>query len=68
MLKDLDKKFYTELHKYPGKKRKFTGSTGSHDLLVMPSTLEPSPTVVVNGTLVAEVQAAKLINQEAGKL
>ena len=42
------------------------GSTGSHGFLVMPSTLEPSPTVVVNDTLVAEVQAAKLINQEDG--
>ena len=34
----------------------------------MSSTLEPSPTAVVNDTLVAEVQTAKLINQEAGKL
>ena len=65
MLKDLDKTFYDDLHKYPGKKRKFTGD---HGFLVRPSTLEPFPTVVVNDTLVAEVQAAKLINQEAGKL
>ena len=65
VVNDLDKRFQDDLHKYPGVKRKFTGSRGGW---VRPSTLEPFPTVVVNDTLVAEVQAVKLINQKTGKL